>query len=190
MAAPAIVGPLLAPLPTPIEALVSQWFHQDHPIENWDHYLERLVTMPVSDLWRSIDESKKKGGRFQWPYCRLERVDAVFRQMMPTFQLLYGPEEQEMFLREYSIQSRGQAYEQARVQMEARAQEGYELRKRRKVLLSKAPESKEELGRVRQQLEELQKKDWKSLSIDEKKAGEGASPARVGRALSLPALDV
>ena len=62
MAAPAIVGPLLAPLPTPIEALVSQWFHQDHPIENWDHYLERLVTMPVSDLWRSIDESKKKGG--------------------------------------------------------------------------------------------------------------------------------
>ena len=62
MAAPAIVGPLLAPLPTPIEALVSQWFHQDHPIENWDHYLERLVTMPVSDLWRSIDESKKKRG--------------------------------------------------------------------------------------------------------------------------------
>ena len=79
---------------------------------------------------------KKKGGRFQWPYCRLERVDAVFRQMMPTFQLLYGPEEQEMFLREYSIQSRGQAYEQARLQMEARAQEGYELRKRRKALRS------------------------------------------------------
>ena len=38
---------------------------------------------------------------------------------------------------------------------------------------------------IHQQLEELQKKDWKSLSIDEKKAGECASPARVGRALSL-----
>ena len=124
---------------------------------------------------------KKKGGRFQWPYCRLERVDAVFRQMMPTFQLLYGPEEQEMFLREYSIQSRGQAYEQARLQMEARAQEGYELRKRRKVLLSKAPESKEELGRVRQQLEELQKKDWKALTLDEKKAGACLAPSRPPR---------
>ena len=43
---------------------------------------------------------------------------------------------------------------------------------------------------IHQQLEELQKKDWKSLSIDEKKAGECASPARVVRALSLPALDV
>ena len=40
---------------------------------------------------------------------------------------------------------------------------------------------------IHQQLEELQKKDWKSLSIDEKKAGECALPAR---ALSLSALDV